>query len=548
MKDNNIIKLKELGGTLLKKERIDNTTYIEFSINGFVFRRSGGNFIRFHRTFMNSVECLEKHGCKYIEVVGINKNDCPIIKIKDRFGFVGEIDMASHKYYIKTNDKLSKLCSKNNHKILSFCKNVESEVLIDFNCGHKPQSIVVNYYYNDNKCRVCNNKLVEQGYNDIATTHPNVLKYLKNINDGYKYTYGSGVKVDCLCPCCGFSLKKEINDLTTRGFNCPICTDGLSIGEKLMYSILINSNINFKIHKAFDWSNRKEYDFYLEEYETIIEIHGSQHYNGSFASIGGRSIEEEIENDLYKEKLAKDNGIINYIVIDAKKSNFDFIESNITDSYLSKIIDFETIDWVSVYNDATSSLMEKVWKIKNKNNKLTTTEISHEINLSQATIREWLKIGNRLNMCSYNPHDELCDSINRNAETNKRIVLVYNREGVFEGEYESATYIEQNSIDIFGEFLYSSEIRRVCNGVKKSYKGFVFRYKYNYEYEPKVNIKKSKRIELYKDNILVKVYNSCQELSRNSLKDVGIKLQAGKISEVCNGKRIQHKGFTAKYI
>ena len=50
-------------------------------------------------------------------------------------------------------------------------------------------------------------------------------------------------------------------------------------------------------------------------------------------------IEEQI-NDSFKEKLAKDNGIEKYIVINCKESDLSYIKNNVLNSELSKIFDF----------------------------------------------------------------------------------------------------------------------------------------------------------------------------------------------------------------
>ena len=47
--------------------------------------------------------------------------------------------------------------------------------------------------------------------------------------------------------------------------------------------------------------------FYLPKYNCIIETHGLQHYEES--SMTSRSLQEEIDNDLFKQEMALKNGI-----------------------------------------------------------------------------------------------------------------------------------------------------------------------------------------------------------------------------------------------
>ena len=52
------------------------------------------------------------------------------------------------------------------------------------------------------------------------------------------------------------------------------------------------------------WCDNYRYDFYLLDYNVIIEMHGEQHYKNSFESIGGMSLEEVQLNDKMKNKKA----------------------------------------------------------------------------------------------------------------------------------------------------------------------------------------------------------------------------------------------------
>jgi flagellar biosynthesis GTPase FlhF len=65
------------------------------------------------------------------------------------------------------------------------------------------------------------------------------------------------------------------------------------------------------------------------------------------------------------------------------------------------------------------------------------------------------------------------------------------------------------------------------------------------EYNPKEHYKK---VEVFKDNKSLGIFSSCAELERQSEKLFGIKLLNQSISDVCNSKKSQYKGFTFKYI
>ena len=59
---------------------------------------------------------------------------------------------------------------------------------------------------------------------------------------------------------------------------------------------------------------------------------------------------------------------------------------------------------------------------------------------------------------------------------------------------------------------------------------------------------KSKKVEIFKDEISLGVFPCAMELERKSEELFGEKLLVSNISLVCHGKRKQHKGYTFKYV
>lgn len=58
----------------------------------------------------------------------------------------------------------------------------------------------------------------------------------------------------------------------------------------------------------------------------------------------------------------------------------------------------------------------------------------------------------------------------------------------------------------------------------------------------------SKPIEIFRNGKSLGIFPSCAELERQSEELFGVKLLNSSISQVCNGKKQQYKGFTFKYI
>lgn len=252
-------------------------------------------------------------------------------------------------------------------------------------------------------CPVCcdNPNTIVKGYNDVWTTNPEVAKLLWNKEEGYKYSKSSRKKVDWKCTDCGSKIKnKSFNNVSRHGLSCSKCRDGVSFPEKVMRELLKYCNIHFDMHVTFQWSNGKEYDFYLPEHNMIIETNGNQHYDGSFEKMGGRSLEEEEENDRFKMESAYENNVESYVVIDCRESEFEYIYNNIAESILSRIIDFNAVDkHVVCKNSMSNYLLEacNIWNSGVHDVKLITSMFS----LSEYTIRSYLRRGSRIGICDY---------------------------------------------------------------------------------------------------------------------------------------------------
>ena len=95
---------------------------------------------------------------------------------------------------------------------------------------HSKRAIQKAWYHlkEDTGCSICTNQNVVKGINDISTTHKQYLKYFKDIEDAYLYSYGSTKEIIVKCPDCGNLRQMKINDLIRKGFSCPKCGDGIS--------------------------------------------------------------------------------------------------------------------------------------------------------------------------------------------------------------------------------------------------------------------------------------------------------------------------------
>lgn len=259
-------------------------------------------------------------------------------------------------------------------------------------------------------CNVCclHPQKVLKGVNDIATTNPELIKYFVNQEDVYKYTTGSNEKALLQCPDCGHQKEMIICQLYRYGFSCNKCGDGIPYPEKFMVNILSQLNIKFITqlnHITFDWCQNFRYDFYLTDYNIIIETHGRQHYENTT----WRVYKETHENDIFKYDLAVLNGFEynkNYFVVDSRKSTLEWMKEYIIKT-LGHLFDFSNVDWEKADLECQKSHMILVCQLKKENPDLGTKEIieliKKEIGIeySHVTISRWLNRGNKLGLCHY---------------------------------------------------------------------------------------------------------------------------------------------------
>lgn len=225
----------------------------------------------------------------------------------------------------------------------------------------------------------------------------------------------SGILCLFKCPMCGFEKYSKPYNIAINGFSCPQCSDGVSYPEKIMLNLLSQLNLEFEKEKIFDLSKtevkslssikrkRRFYDFYLPDFNIIIETHGRQHYYADGRS-DARTLKEEQENDKFKMELALSNGIKkeNYIVVDCRHSDLNFIKNSILNSKLNNVCDLTKINWEECERYASKINLIKLacdyWStIEN----CGTKDISKLMNISKDTIIKYLKKGKALGWCDY---------------------------------------------------------------------------------------------------------------------------------------------------
>lgn len=279
------------------------------------------------------------------------------------------------------------------------------------NCNNK-DSMRESHLLEGKGCNVCGRvpKKVLKGYNDLSTTRPDVVQYLLNKNDRFKYTQGSNKKVKWHCDLCDKIEEKQVVAFCKKGFSCGSCSDTISFPNKFIFSLLNQLNINFESEKTFPWSDKKRYDFYIPDKSLLIEAHGAQHY---IQSGFPKTLEEIQKIDRLKRDMATKNKIL-LVTINCSTSSKNFIKNSILKSELHNFFDLKNVNWDKCAKDAMSNVMDLTIKMWNKGK--TVPEIAAFFKISTVSVRKYLKTGNETNLCLYNGREEMLKSNTRKAK------------------------------------------------------------------------------------------------------------------------------------
>lgn len=365
-----------------------------------------------------SAKIIDFHKGSYLTIENSNGDikkirTCDFIKCK--LGtFVGKVKTG---FNLKIGDKFLKEGSDCTitalRRVPTLKKNnkLTNKKWCDYHCNvcNYDGTMLENSILKGYGCACCSNSVAVLGINTIWDTDRWMCDLGLSEEDAKKYTKGSSKKVEVICKDCGRKKRVAISKIYSRRKIGCICGDGFSMGEKIMYSLLMQAGFNFEVQYSPKWANRKRYDFYISDFNMIIETHGGQHYNEhtTFESYGGRGLSEEKENDTLKLSMAKNNGVNNYVVIDCSKSDFDFIKESILSSELCKWINLNEICWNKCLEFATRNIYKYICEVRKNDETKTTFQIAQELNLKYYSVLTALKIGAKLGWCNYDAKVEI---------------------------------------------------------------------------------------------------------------------------------------------
>lgn len=156
--------------------------------------------------------------------------------------------------------------------------------------------------------------------NMYSNTNEFIQKANKIHNNKFDYSKvdykNNKSKVEIICPNHGSFYQSPQGHL--EGYGCIQCNERKSKPELIIEQFLIDKNISYESEKRFDDCKNifpLPFDFYIPEYNTIIEYDGKHHYKPIECWGGEETLSRIQNNDNIKNNYCIDNNI-NLIRID----------------------------------------------------------------------------------------------------------------------------------------------------------------------------------------------------------------------------------------
>jgi hypothetical protein len=153
-------------------------------------------------------------------------------------------------------------------------------------------------------CSKTGKKTTQQFIQEATELHGNRFDYSKSI---YK---GNHKKILISCKDKKHFFSRTPASHLTKYRGCPKCKS--SKGELKILEYLVNNNIKNDIQKSFDdcrYINKLPFDFYLKDYNILLEYDGEGHYKPIKKFGGQKGFNNTKRNDNIKNKYCKDNNI-----------------------------------------------------------------------------------------------------------------------------------------------------------------------------------------------------------------------------------------------
>lgn len=290
--------------------------------------------------------------------------------------------------------------------------------ILDYKSAYNSTQNQLLLQYNNTTITTCTSNLLKMKIPTLFSKEKRTLKYkysigeivvngndhmliLEQIRIDYITKSNRGYRIKCL------DCNHEYRTLEQKFSSCPICGKRTSFAERFIYNMLLQAGIIFEPQKEFEWLTNHYYDVYLPKQNTVIEIHGIQHYK--IVEIYSRLQPKELYSSTLKRDTLKynaaNNNQLDYYVVNAScisnsKFNNESIQTFIKEIKTSlPFIDYSKVNFIECEKFANYKYIYKECQLWN--NGKSMDEIQSLLNKSKDLISLKLRLGNKYNLCTY---------------------------------------------------------------------------------------------------------------------------------------------------
>lgn len=229
----------------------------------------------------------------------------------------------SFAYYIQQElqEPLNKYWDWEKNELNPYLVNKCSGMYAYINCVevdyHDSYRTKIANFYHGKRCPYCiktSGKI--HRLDSFGNLYPNKVKYWSFNNDKspFEVTPMSGQKYKFICQECGEEFERTLCDLNRHdvGVLCIDCN--CSKLESITKGVLIKYDIDYKTQVKYEGllglrNGNLSYDFYLPDYNLLIECQGEQHESWIKGWITKEDFKKQLEHDRRKREYAKDHNI-----------------------------------------------------------------------------------------------------------------------------------------------------------------------------------------------------------------------------------------------
>jgi Zn finger protein HypA/HybF involved in hydrogenase expression len=214
-----------------------------------------------------------------------------------------------HGYLKKTHEEFIEEMSQKNPKIIVLGNYENNHTKIDVKCkecGYEWQA-TPNSLLSGGGCGKCYGHMrrtTEEFQDELHKIYPTLTVIGEYIN--------KETPIECRCEICGLSFTKIPHSMLRQRVGCPSCTNRKSKGEQVISRWLTEHNIeyitSYSISDCKD-INPLPFDFYLPNFNMLIEYDGIQHYEVNEFFGGEKGFNILNRHDEIKTQYCKDNKI-----------------------------------------------------------------------------------------------------------------------------------------------------------------------------------------------------------------------------------------------